>query len=177
MNLPVEIIEKKIILIRGQKVMLDSDLAELYGVTTKRFNEQIRRNSDRFPDDFMFRLTDEEFSTLRSQIATSKTGGRGGRRYVPNVFTEHGAIMAASVLNTPLAVEVSVFVVRAFVHLREMALSHKELSNKLDELERKVSSHDQAITGLIHAIRELSKSTDKPKREIGFIGKKNKSNQ
>ena len=167
-NLPVEVIEKKILLIRGHKVMLDSDLAELYGVTTKRFNEQIKRNLDRFPEDFMFGLTEKEFSTLRSQFATSKTGGRGGRRYLPNVFTEHGALMAASVLNTPRAVEVSVFVVRAFVHLREMALSHKELSGKLDELERKVSGHDKAITGLIHAIRELSTPPDKPKGKIGF---------
>jgi len=118
--------------VRGHKVMLDADLAELYGVSTGRFNEQVRRNRDRFPSDFMFQLTNQEVERLRSQIAISigetKEAGRGGRRYLPLAFTEHGAIMAATILNTPQATEVSVFVVRAFVRLREMAAANKELA-------------------------------------------------
>ena len=150
-------IEDQIYTVRGKRVMMDADLARLYGVTTKRLNEQVRRNADRFPEDFAFNVTNQEFANLRSQIATSSEafGGHGGRRYQPRVFTEHGAIMAAAVLNTPRAVEVSVFVVRAFVKLRELAMAHKEIRAKLDDLERKVTGHDQAIAGLINAIREL----------------------
>src|SRR5437764_5344177 len=136
----VEQIEPLILSIRGQKVMLDSDLARVYGTTTKRLNEQVKRNQPRFPDDFAFQLTPEEWAALRSQIATSKPG-RGGRRHLPFAFTEHGAIMAASVLNTPRAIEVSVYVVRTFIKLREFALSHKELARKLADLERTVGSH------------------------------------
>jgi len=172
---PVEQIASRILLVRGQKVMLDADLAALYGVKTKRFNEQVRRNRDRFPVDFMFRLTDQELKNLRSQIATSSLRGRqmnwGGQRYRPFAFTEHGAIMAATILSTPRATEVSVFVVRAFVHLREMVAANKELSNKLDELERRVSHHDEAITSIVKAIRELATPPDpKPRRRIGFVG-------
>ena len=148
--------------------MLDTDLAELYGVTTKRFNEQVKRNLARFPVDFMFQLTKEEFAALRSQIATSNTG-RGGRRHLPYAFTEHGAIMAATILNSPKAVEMSVFVVRAFVEVRELLATHRELAAKLDELERKVSSHDQALAGIIDAIRQLMSPPDPKKRPIGFI--------
>jgi hypothetical protein len=151
--------------------MLDADLARLYGVTTKRLNEQVRRNADRFPEDFAFKPTDQEVTNLKSRIATSSEAsrGHGGRRYQPWVFTEHGAIMAASVLNTPRAVEVSVFVVRAFVKLRELAMAHKEIRQKLDELERKVTGHDQAIARLISAIRELMMPPEpKKKRTIGF---------
>ena len=127
---PLERIESRILLIRGHKVMLDSDLAELYVVTTKRLNEQVKRNRQRFPADFMFQLTSDEATNLRSRIATSKQG-RGGRRYRPYAFTEHGAIMAASVLNSHRAIEVSIYVVRAFVKLREMLRTHKELARKL----------------------------------------------
>jgi ORF6N domain len=148
--IPVERIVQSILRVRGQKVLLDADLAKLYGVTTKRLNEQVRRNLDRFPEDFLFQLTDAEYADLRSQIATS-TGGHGGRRYLPLVFTEHGAIMAASVLNTPLAVEVSIFVVRAFVRLRETLSTNQEVMRKLDQLERKIETHDQAITGILAA--------------------------
>jgi len=164
----IDAVVGRIHLVRGQKVMLDADLAELSGVPTKRFNEQVKRNFDRFPADFMFQLADEEYAALRSQIATSNTG-RGGRRYAPYVFTEHGAIMAATILNSPKAVEMSVFVVRAFVQLREMISTHKELAAKLDELDRKVSSHDQAIAGLIDAIRQLMTSPAQKKRGIGFM--------
>ncbi|MGH9786974.1 MAG: ORF6N domain-containing protein [Terriglobia bacterium] len=171
---PVEQISSRILLVRGQKVMLDADLAELYGTSTSRFNEQVRRNRDRFPSDFMFQLTNQEVERLRSQIAisTGKTRevGRGGRRYLPLAFTEHGAIMAATILNTPRATEVSVFVVRAFVRLREMVAANKELAKKLDELERRVSHHDEAITSIVKAIRELATPPEpKPKRRIGFI--------
>jgi hypothetical protein len=171
---PVEQIVSRILLVREQKVMLDADLAELYGTSTGRFNEQVRRNRDRFPIDFMFPLTNQEVERLRSQIAISigetRKSGRGGRRYLPHVFTEHGAIMAATILNTPRATEVSVFVVRAFVRLREMVAANKELAKKLDELERRVSHHDQAITSIVKAIRELATPPEpKPKRRIGFI--------
>jgi phage regulator Rha-like protein len=158
----------RIRLIRGGKVMLDSDLAELYEVPTKRFNEQIKRNIERFPADFMFQLTEEEFVDLRSQIATSKVR-HGGRRHLPYAFTEHGAIMAATVLNSTRATEMSVFIVRAFVQLREMLSTHKELAAKLNALERKVGSHDQAIGGLIDAIRQLMAPPETKKRGIGFL--------
>lgn len=164
---PVERIERLIYLIRGQKVMLDSDLAEIYGVTTKRLNEQVGRNADRFPLDFAFQLTPEEFARLMSQIATSKKG-RGGRRKLPWVFTEHGAIMLASVLNSPVAVEASVRVVRAFVRLHEMLASNRELAQRLDELERKFEGHDEAIQSLFEAIRQLLASPEPKRRKIGF---------
>jgi hypothetical protein len=148
--------------------MLDKDLAELYGVATKRLNEQVRRNRHRFPDDFVFQLTAEEVDVLRSQNATSRSG-HGGRRYLPSAFTEHGAIMAASVLNTPRAIEVSVFVVRAFVKLRQMAEAHKELARKLANLERTVAGHDEAIRSAVAAIRQLmAPPPDPPRGKFGF---------
>lgn len=165
-----ESIAQRILLIRGHKVMLDADLAELYEVPTKRFNEQVKRNIERFPADFMFQLTDDEHAALRSQIATSSSA-HGGRRYAPYAFTEHGAIMAATVLNSPKAVEMSVFVVRAFVQLREMLSTHKELAAKLEALERKIGSHDQAIAGLIDAIRQLMTQPKTKSRPIGFTTK------
>ncbi len=168
---PIVSIEERIYVLRGKRVMLDSDLARLYGVTTTRLNEQVRRNADRFPEDFSFFPASQELAALKSQIATSKASpsGRGGRRKPVRVFTEHGAIMAAAVLNSHRAVEVSVFVVRAFVKLRELALAHKEIGQKLNELERKLASHDQAIAGLINAIRELmTPPAPKQKRPIGF---------
>ena len=155
----------RILVIRGQRVLLDSDLAQLYGVETKRFNEQVGRNPGRFPSDFMFRLTQEEFDSLRSQIATSN---RGGRRYLPMVFTEHGAIMAASVLNSDRAVEMSVYVVRAFVQLRELLVGHKALADKLAELERRVTHHDNALAEVIAAIRALMAQPKPASRPIGF---------
>ena len=161
-------IERQIRLIRGEKVLLDSDLAALYGVTTKRFNEQIRRNLARFPADFMFRLNAEEAFVLRSQFATSKPG-RGGRRYLPYAFTEHGAIMAASILNSPRAIEVSVYVVRAFVQLRIVIASNKAITRKLQEMERKLTTHDGAIANLIEAIRQLMTPPVPKRRGIGFV--------
>ena len=168
--IPIGSIEQSILLMRGQKVILDIDLAQLYGVEVKRLNEQVRRNFSRFPLDFMFQLTAEESEFLRSQFATLKPLGRGQhRKYLPYAFTEHGAIMAASVLNTEQAVKVSVFVVRAFVKLREVLSTHKQLAAKLAELESKLQQHDGQIQLLFDAIRELmAPPPDPPRKPIGF---------
>ena len=176
----VESISLSIAALRGQRVILDSDLAALYGVETKRFNEAVKRNAARFPADFMFQLTAEESDSLRSQIATLKTGRGQHRKYLPYVFTEHGAIMAAMVLNSPRAVEVSVYVVRAFVRLREAAVLHKDLADRLSSLEEKTEalamSHDtfsrntrNQLRQVFDALRELTIPPDPPKRPIGFI--------
>lgn len=166
-----------ILLIRGQRVILDADLAALFGVPTKRLNEQVRRNRDRFPADFLFQLSKGEFdnlrcqsgiSSLKSQFATSSAGW-GGRRYRPYAFTEYGAIMAANVLNSSRAVRASIYVVRAFVKLRELLSTHKELAHKLNELERRLDTHDHKIMVLLDAIRELMEPPPEPKRApIGF---------
>ena len=168
-----EIISERIFIVRGQKVILDSDLAELYEVPTKRFNEAVRRNLAKFPADFMFPLTADEWNSLRSQIATLKAGRGQHRKYLPYVFTEHGAIMAATLLNSPRAVQVSVYVVRAFVQLRETLASHKDLARELRALEmrvtRKFSAQDETIKDIIATLRELTTPPDPPKRPIGFV--------
>jgi hypothetical protein len=165
----VDQIEPLILTFRDQKVLLDRDLATLYDIPTKRLNEQVRRNAQRFPADFMFQLTKQEFENWRSQIATSNPSAKMGLRRRPYAFTEHGAIMAATILNSPRAVEVSLFVVRAFVKLREFARAHKELAAKLDQLENKVVGHDDAIRQLVAAIRQLMTPPPGPKRrKIGF---------
>ena len=165
----IEEVDAKIHLIRGQRVMLDSDLAAIYGVSTGALNQALKRNPVRFPMDFAFQLTPDEFAALISQIAISKKG-RGGRRKLPWVFTEHGAIMLAAVLNSERAVEMSVFVVRAFVQMRELLLGNKQLAAKLTALEERVGGHDEVIADLITAIRQLleAPAEEKPKREIGF---------
>jgi hypothetical protein len=160
-------VESGIYLLRGKRVMLDSDLAAIYGTSTMRLNEQLRRNRHRFPEDFAFQLTPEEFKRLISQIAISKKG-RGGRRKLPWVFTEHGAIMLASVLKSPIAVQASVRVVRAFVRLREMIAGNAELAARLKDLERRLDSHDEAIIELFAVLKRLLEPEAKPKREIGF---------
>ncbi|MGH9602227.1 MAG: ORF6N domain-containing protein, partial [Terriglobales bacterium] len=160
-------VESRIRVIRGHRVILDKDLAELYGVDVKRLNEQVKRNAERFPGDFVFQLTGKEFKGLRSQLTTPKPS-RGGRRYAPFAFTEHGAIMAAAVLNTERAIEVSVFVVRAFVRFREVLATHKELAQKLTELERRIGGHDRAIQSLIRTIRQLMTTPLPRRRQIGF---------
>lgn len=169
--IPLAHIAQSILVLRGHKVLLDADLAVLYGVSTKVLVQAVKRNQERFPEDFMFSLTSEEWAGLRSQSVTSnKKGGRGGRRYAPYAFTEHGAMMAASVLNTPRAVEVGIYVVRAFVQLRELFAANKELARKLDALERKLGAHDLAIAEILGAIRELmTPPTPPPKRRIGFV--------
>lgn len=166
---PVERITQVILVLRGQRVLLDAKLATLYGVSTARLNQQVRRNRTRFPEDFLFELSAQEFADLKLHSATSSWGGRRTR---PLAFTEHGAIMAATVLNSPRAVEMSIYVVRAFVQLRELLASNSELARRLDELEarieKKVTGHDQAIAAMLSAIRQLM-STPQPKRRgIGF---------
>jgi hypothetical protein len=164
---PIKRIEDMICLIRGQRVMLDSDLARIYGVSTMRLNEQFKRNSDRFPSDFAFQLVQQEFTNLISQFAISSL--HGGRRKLPRVFTEHGALMLASVLNSPIAVEASVRVVRAFILMREQLAAHKELAGKLADLEQRVGGHDAAIHDLFEAIRQLVEPpVPENRREIGF---------
>ena len=162
-----KIIEHKIFWIRGQKVLIDSDLAEMYGVTTKRLNEQVKRNRHRFPADFMFQLTaGEKIKVVANCDHLTKLKFSP---MLPNVFTEHGAIMVASILNTKRAVEVSVFVVRVFVKLREIMSANKELAHKLSELESKIEKHDEAIRSLLVAIRQLMTPPPAPaKRKIGF---------
>ena len=180
--LPLEAITHHIVVLREQKVLLDSDLAALYGVQTRRLNEQVRRNRGRFPKDFIFELTAEEFANLKSQFATSSWGGR---RKLPLAFTEHGAIMAATILNSPRAVEVSVYVVRAFVRLRELAATHGDLAKRLDELEQKTEGladqHDtfsrntrNQLKQVFDALRQLMAPPDPPKRPIGFVAPQDK---
>jgi len=167
-------IDHHILTIRGERVMIDADLAELYGVPTKALNQAVRRNAARFPEDFMFRLEAAEVDALnRSQFVTGSQKHRDPR-FPPYAFTEHGAIQAANVLNSARAAEMSVHVVRAFVRLRGMVAANRELARKLDELERKVSSHDQAIVGLIEAIRRLTTPPETRKRPIGFVTPKEK---
>lgn len=153
-----------IYIIRGHKVMLDQDLARVYGVTTARLNEQVKRNISRFPPDFMFQLTENEFAFLMSQFATSKKG-RGGRRKMPYAFTEHGAVMLASVLNSPVAVNASIAVVKAFVRLREMLATSKELAAKLSELEER---YDGQFAVVFDAIRQLMDPPREPRKQVGY---------
>lgn len=160
-------VESKIVILRHQKVILDNDLAQLYGVTVKRLNQQVKRNAERFPSDFMFQLTAKEHEVLRLHFATSK-GGRGGRRYAPFVFTEHGAVMAATVLNSKKAIETSVLVVRAFVRLRKMLATNRQLGQKIAELEDRLESHDKTIQDIFEAIRELMAPPEASKARIGF---------
>ena len=178
-----EAITLRIATVRGQRVILDTDLAALYEVETKRFNEAVRRNLAKFPADFMFALTADEWVALRSQFATLNAAGAGRgqhRKYLPYAFTEHGAIMAATLLSSPRAVEVSVYVVRAFVRLRELAATHGDLAKRLDELEQKTEglamSHDtfsrntrNQLKQVFDALRELMTPPDPPKRPIGFV--------
>jgi phage regulator Rha-like protein len=160
-------VESRILLLRHQRIILDADIAELYGVPVKVLNQQIKRNQKRFPADFVFQLSTKEYEALRSQFVTSKER-RGGRRYLPYAFTEHGAIMAATVLNSERAVEMSVFVVRAFVRLREMLANNRKLAGKIDELENRLDTHDSTIQDLIEAIKELMTPEDPPRKRIGF---------
>lgn len=161
-------VEQKILIIRGHKVMLDSDLAALYGVPTKSLIQAVKRNTERFPDDFAFVLTNKEVTCLRSQIVTSKREGRGGRRTLPYVFTEQGVAMLSSILKSDRAIQVNIAIMRTFVKLREIMLRDKELSLRLYQLETKVGKHDEEISAIFDAIRELMAPPARPKREIGF---------
>ena len=170
-TLPVEVIKGKIYLIRGQKVLLDSDLAELYGVESKVLNQAVKRNITRFPSDFMFQLDETEYGVwvaLRSQIVTLKTGRGTHRKYLPHVFTEQGIAMLSSVLNSERAVQVNIAIMRAFVQMRELAASNRELARQLDALEKKYDKHDQQFMVVFDAIRNLMTSPEPKKRKIGF---------
>ncbi|MGI0018179.1 MAG: ORF6N domain-containing protein [Nitrosotalea sp.] len=164
---PIEAIAARIRTIRRQRVLLDADLAALYGAQTRTLTQAVRRKPERFPSDFSFRLTKQEVADLRSQSVISSWGGR---RYPPIAFTEHGAVMAASVLNSPQAVELSVFVVRAFVQMREAVRANTEIGRRLDELESQVGTHDRTIAQILNALRELTAPPDTPRRRrIGFL--------
>ena len=182
-NLPVsvELIERRIYLIRGLKIMIDFDLAELYGVSTKRLNQQVTRNKKRFPEDFMFRLTKEEAESLRSQFATSNSDlrsqiatsntGRGGRRYLPYAFTEQGVAMLSSVLNSEQAIEVNIAIMRAFVHLRQIFETNEELHRKFTAVIKKLSTHDKYFRVVFDELKKLTKTPVSPRRQIGFKGR------
>ena len=177
MSNQIEVIAPVIRTIRGQKVILDSDLARIYGVTTKRLNEQVKRNAKRFPSDFLFQLTGEEVDSLRSQIATLKSGRGQHRKFLPYAFTENGAVMAANVLNSPAAVRMSVFVVRAFVKMRELLGSTKDLAKQLADLEKKLTArldvHESVIVTVLRRVMDIldpppPPEPEQPKRRIGF---------
>lgn len=166
---PDEVIMNKIYFIRNQKVMLDQDLAELYGVETKVLKQQVRRNMESFPDDFMFELTKEEFEYLRSQIVTSN---RGGTRYTPMVFTEHGVLMLSSVLKSKRARQVNIHIMRVYAKLRKMLLTRKDLLLKMNELENKVIKQDNSIKQVFANLKQFIKEQEKPREQIGFKQKK-----
>lgn len=168
---PVESIVSKIVFLRGEKVLLDQDLAELYGVETGALNRAVKRNAERFPEDFMFQITGEEAELLRCQTGISKSE-RGGRRYLPYAFSEQGVAMLSSVLNSKRAIEVNIAIMRAFVHLRKMIASHDRLARKFAELEHHLENHDEQIKAIFEAIRQLMMPPDeKDKKKIGFTVK------
>jgi hypothetical protein len=160
-------VQSRILFLRHQRVILDADIAELYGVPVRQLNQQVKRNQERFPSDFVFQLTAKEDEILRSQIVISRDT-HGGRRYRPFAFTEHGAIMAATVLNSEKAVQMSVFVVRAFVRLREMLATNRRLAGKIDELENRLDTHDSTLQDLIETIKELMTPQEPRRVRIGF---------
>jgi len=163
---PVARIQKSIFLLRGQKVLLDMDLAEFYGVETRSLIQAVKRNIERFPSDFMFQLDQDEFDSLRSQLVISK--GKGGRRYLPYAFTEQGVAMLSSVLRSKRAIQVNVAIMRTFVKLREILSTHKELAHQLVDLERRLEDHDEQIQTIFEAIRQLMAPPEKPRKNIGF---------
>jgi hypothetical protein len=167
---PIERIENRILLVRGHKVLIDADLAALYGVETRMLNQAVKRNAERFPADFMFQLSAKELEAWRSHFVMSNPGARMGLRRTPFAFTEHGALMAGTVLNSPRAVQTSLYVVRAFVRLRQFLATHKNLARRLAEHEKKLASHDQAIAGLMNTIRSLLAPPEPSRRRpIGFV--------
>ena len=164
-SITLEVVKRKIYLVRGHKVMADSDLAEMYGVETKNLNKAVKRNVNRFPSDFMFQLTAEEAAALRFQNGTSTLPGKGGRRYNPYVFTEQGVAMLSSILNSDRAVQVNIAIMRAFVQMRELAISNRAMTRRLDELEKKYDSQFRIV---FDAIREMMEPQAKRIRKIGF---------
>lgn len=167
---PADEIDARIAVVRGVRVILDADLARLYGVDTRVLMQAVRRNPARFPPDFMISLSTHDVSRLKSQSVISNPLGRGGRRSLPHAFTEHGTLMAATVLNSPRAIEASLFVVRAFMRLREAVAASAELGKRVDELERKLGTHDRSIGHILDALRQLTQPQDTPRRRrIGFL--------
>jgi len=166
-TIPMEVVKSRIYLIRGQKVLLDSDLAVLYGVTTANLNKAVKRNIERFPDDFMFQLDKTEMGNLLFQSGTSKAGS-GGRRSAPYAFTEQGIAMLSIVLRSDRAVQVNIAIMRTFVQMRELATSNRDLARKLDELEKKHAQHDEQFVAVFEAIRQMMVPIEKKKRKIGF---------
>ncbi len=164
---PLEVVKGKIYLIRGQKVFLDADLAVLYGVTTANLNKAVKRNIERFPGDFMFQLDKAEMGSLLFQSGTSKSGS-GGRRSAPYAFTEQGVAMLSSVLRSERAVQVNIAIMRAFVQMRELAASNRELARKIDMLEKKHARHDEQFVAVFDAIRQMMVPVEKKRRRIGF---------
>lgn len=162
-----EVVINKIYLVRDQKVMLDSDLAELYGVQTFRLNEQVKRNIDRFPEDFMFQLSEDEWDSLTSQIAISKKG-RGGRRTLPYVFTEHGVLMLSSVLNSEQAIQVNIQIMRIYTRIREMLLAHKDVFLRVEQVEKQMIKQDQKIEVLFDYLSKFIEKEDKPRQKVGY---------
>lgn len=171
MLVPIEMIEKKIFMIHGQKVMIDMDLARLYGVSTSQFNRAIKRNKNRFPFDFMFRLTKSEYKALRCHFGISmKTNKiKGGRRYLPYAFTEQGVAMLSGILNSRRAIQVNIAIMRTFVKLRKILSTNRVLVNKLNQLEKRIESHDIEIKSVFDAIRALMKPNEKSNKKIGFL--------
>ena len=165
---PIEVIERKIYLIRGQKIILDNDLADLYGVSIRVLNQAVKRNLNRFPEDFMFQLTKEEDESLRSQIVILKRERGKHRKYLPHAFTEQGIAMLSGVLSSDRAVHVNIAIMRAFVKLREMISLNKELAHKLMQLERKIEKHDTEIRVIFDAIRQLMATPEPKEKKIGF---------
>jgi len=166
--IPDELVMNKIYLIRGQKVMLDEDLAELYGVENKRLKEAVRRNIDRFPDDFMFELTPAEFESLRTQFATLKTGRGQHTKYTPFVFTEQGVSMLSGVLNSETAIRVHIQIIRVFAKMRELLLTHKDILLQLEKIEKKLTGHDEDIQLIFQYLKQLLNPPQPPRRKIGF---------
>ena len=167
-TIPDETITSKIYLIREQKVMVDSDLAELYGVETKYLKRQVKRNTDRFPEDFMFELTKEEFANWRSQFVTSNSSNKMGLRYAPYVFTEQGVAMLSSVLNSPKAIAVNIKIIRVFTKIREMLFNNKDLLLRMEKIERKLSSQNKNIEIVFQYLDELIEKKEKPVTKIGY---------
>lgn len=171
-----EVIIEKIYVIRGMKVMMDSDLAEMYGVETYRLNEAVKRNLTRFPQDFMFRLTELEFKSLISQFAISKKTGRGGRRKLPNVFTEQGVAMISSVLNSEIAIQVNIQIIRLFTKMKQLILDNKDMWMKIEKIEQHLVKHDEEIRTVFAYLKKLLIQEQKPRNQIGFNANSKKDN-
>ena len=174
MIIPDELVINKIYLIRGQKVMVDRDLAKLYGVPTKAFNQAVKRNAERFPGDFMFRLTKKEWESLRSQIVTLEIGRGKYPKYLPYVFTEQGVAMLSSVLNSETAIRVNIQIIRVFTKMRELLLTHKDILLQLEKMEKKLTGHDEDLQLIFQYLKQLLNPPQLPRNKIGFRRKDEK---